>query len=208
MRQNKFFTLIFSCFPGAGHLYLGMMKKGIILMALFLGIGGISAGLRMEFLLFLEPVVWFYAFFDTFKMARLEDEEREYQDVEFYNAAMNLFNGNFVGFFEKRKKIMGGFVIFLGIYTLVYGVFLRIFRVFDLYFDDWIIRQVLSTIPNIVVVFLLFALGRHLLKAEDKEEDVFSDFMTEETMKLNETKPIQEEAGENEKEDHDDSQII
>ena len=44
-------------------MYLNMMKKGIVLMTFFCGIGFIAAFFNIELLLFLLPVVWFLNFF-------------------------------------------------------------------------------------------------------------------------------------------------
>ena len=35
MKKSSFWTFVFSLFPGAGHMYLGLMKKGASLMLLF-----------------------------------------------------------------------------------------------------------------------------------------------------------------------------
>ncbi len=62
--KSKFLTFIFSLVPGAGHMYLGYLKTGIIIMATFIllsyivGLTGISL-----FSIFL-PVIWAYSFFE------------------------------------------------------------------------------------------------------------------------------------------------
>ena len=35
-KKNKFFTFIFSFMPGAAEMYMGFMKQGVCLLALFL----------------------------------------------------------------------------------------------------------------------------------------------------------------------------
>ncbi len=34
-KKNRFFTLVFSCCPGAGEMYMGLYRQGVSLMGLF-----------------------------------------------------------------------------------------------------------------------------------------------------------------------------
>lgn len=36
MEKNKLFMFLFAMVPGMSHMYLGMLKKGVFLMSLFL----------------------------------------------------------------------------------------------------------------------------------------------------------------------------
>ena len=45
-KKNRFWTFLFSLFPGAGEMYMGFMKQGVSLMTLFL--------LQSFFLLFFQ----------------------------------------------------------------------------------------------------------------------------------------------------------
>ena len=71
MRKSGFLTFLFSLLPGAGHMYLNMMKKGVCIMSLFFALWGVGAFLRLDFLQLLLPVVWFYAFFDVMNIRHL-----------------------------------------------------------------------------------------------------------------------------------------
>lgn len=73
-KKSKSVATLFSVFPGAGHLYLGLQKRGIQLMAGFLFSIYILDLLRLGFFFFLIPIIWFYSFFDGLQKASKMDE--------------------------------------------------------------------------------------------------------------------------------------
>ncbi|WP_018751349.1 hypothetical protein [Paenibacillus sanguinis] len=63
-RRSKVLATLLSAFPGAGQMYLGLQKRGLQMMVLFLGSFYIIDVLRLSVFLFVIPVIWFYCFFD------------------------------------------------------------------------------------------------------------------------------------------------
>ena len=61
-RRSKVFATLLSAFPGAGQMYLGLQKRGLQLMVLFLGSIYVLDVLKLSVFLFLIPLIWFYAF--------------------------------------------------------------------------------------------------------------------------------------------------
>ena len=81
MRKNGFLAFCFAFIPGGGQMYLGMMKKGLLLMGLFSAISFAMMTLYLDFLGCLLPVIWFYSFFDTLNSRCLSPEQiREIDD--------------------------------------------------------------------------------------------------------------------------------
>ncbi|MEK3889768.1 hypothetical protein [Bacillus sp. FSL K6-3431] len=72
-RKSKAIATLLSIVPGAGHLYLGLQKRGIQLMAAFLFSIYILDVLRLGIFLFLVPIIWFYSFFDGLQKASKAD---------------------------------------------------------------------------------------------------------------------------------------
>lgn len=68
-KKSRSIATFLSIFPGAGHLYLGLQKRGIQLMAAFLFSIYILDVLRLSIFLFLIPIIWFYSFFDGLQKA-------------------------------------------------------------------------------------------------------------------------------------------
>ena len=74
-QKNKFLNFILSCLPGAGHMYLGFTKQGISIMTMFFAIIAIAGWLRLNIVLFVLPVLWFYSFFDSLNKNSMPQEE-------------------------------------------------------------------------------------------------------------------------------------
>lgn len=122
-RKSKTLATILAIFPGAGHLYLGLQKRGIQLMAAFLFAIYILDVLRLSLFLFLIPIIWFYSFFDALQKVSKHGEE-DLEDVPV------------VSYIVNHQKWVGFGLIALGIYYLLVNVVLptvgpMIMRVFN-----------------------------------------------------------------------------
>ncbi|SDZ29763.1 hypothetical protein SAMN05660462_02587 [Proteiniborus ethanoligenes] len=84
-RYSKFWSIIFSFMPGGGHMYLGVMKRGLQFMLAFFGIIALANFFySSEFLIFFSIVIWFYSFFDCFHIRKkLEQGEEINEDLIF-----------------------------------------------------------------------------------------------------------------------------
>lgn len=76
--NKKIITLGLSLIPGAGHMYLGYQKRGLLFMATFLFSVFFMGWLNLSFLLFLLPLIWFYSFFDAYHILNGEEIEEIY----------------------------------------------------------------------------------------------------------------------------------
>jgi hypothetical protein len=68
-KPDQFWIFLFSLVPGAGHMYLGWMRKGVELMGMFFGTMYLSHSLNLNLFLFTLPVIWFYSFFDALQLS-------------------------------------------------------------------------------------------------------------------------------------------
>lgn len=75
-KRGKFTTFLYSLIPGAAEMYMGFMKKGISLMAVFILCFVVPSVLRVSdvFILF-AVLVWFYSFFHARNLASCKEEE-------------------------------------------------------------------------------------------------------------------------------------
>ncbi|WP_010678010.1 hypothetical protein [Bacillus timonensis] len=110
-RKSKTLATVLAIFPGAGHLYLGLQKRGIQLMAAFLFAIYILDVLRLSLFLFLIPIIWFYSFFDALQKVSKHGEE-ELEDVPV------------VSYIVNHQKWVGIGLITLGLYYLMVNVVL------------------------------------------------------------------------------------
>ncbi|MBS4175609.1 hypothetical protein [Bacillus sp. FJAT-49736] len=113
-KKSKSIATFLSIFPGAGHLYLGLQKRGIQLMAAFLFSIYILDILRLGIFLFLVPIIWFYSFFDGLqKASKYRKEELEDKPI--------------ISYLINNQKWVGITLILLGLYYLISNIVLPVF---------------------------------------------------------------------------------
>lgn len=66
--KSKWLTIFFSCVPGAGHMYLGLMNQGIRLMTGFFLAVFLMGWLNIGFIGFILPVLWCYSVFGAYHL--------------------------------------------------------------------------------------------------------------------------------------------
>src|SRR5690625_2773279 len=146
-QKSRTIATLLSVFPGVGHLYLGLQKRGIQLLAAFLLSIYILDVLYLGIFLFILPILWFYSFFDGLQKAS-EMEEGPVEDIPLIDHLMNY------------QKWIGIGLILIGGYYLTTNVFLP---VFDQFIPKRIIHAFESYFQIIVVSLLLIGGGIKLL---------------------------------------------
>lgn len=104
--NHKIIALAFSAIPGAGHMFLGLLKPGAQLMAVFFLLLFLSDWLNLSLLVFIVPVIWFYSVFDIYH--RLEDEVEVPWDAS-----------TFFDWFSDHPNWVGWGLIVLGLVVLL-----------------------------------------------------------------------------------------
>lgn len=142
-RKSKVVALTLSVFPGAGHLYLGLQKRGLQLMAAFLLAIYLMDALRLTLFMFVIPILWFFSLFDAMQHVSKQEEE-ELKDVPLVNGLMNY------------QKWVGIALLALGAYYLLDGAVLRLI---DQAYPEWRLSYWFDRYAQIIVVSVLFILG-------------------------------------------------
>ncbi|MBP3039616.1 hypothetical protein J9303_08960 [Bacillaceae bacterium Marseille-Q3522] len=158
-KKSKAIATVLSIFPGAGHLYLGLQRRGIQLMAIFLFSIYILDVLRLSLLLFIIPIIWFYSFFDSLQKASLYNKNQKIQDEPI------------ITYFANHQRWIGIFLLFIGLYYLAANILLpslapMISRIFhaDIYYMFY------EYVQTGIVCFLLIAGGLRLLAGSKKQK--------------------------------------
>ncbi|MFP7299628.1 DUF6677 family protein [Neobacillus niacini] len=158
-KKSKSIATFLSIFPGAGHLYLGLQKRGIQLMAAFLFSIYILDVLRLGIFLFLIPIIWFYSFFDAMqKLSRYGEEEIE--DVPIISYLIN------------HQKWVGIGLVVMGLYYLLMNVVLPVFSpmISDLINID-LMYWIQSYLQTGLVCVLLIGGGIKLLSGSKQKRE-------------------------------------
>lgn len=176
-KRNKFWTLVFSMLPGAGHMFNGFMKLGVSLMALFFAVAFLSATLRWGPIMLLAPVIWFYAFFDCINKRFLDDEEF-YAQEDYYLFEHGSLKKYDISFFKKRKLIIGIALILVGFYSLWENSMNYLLS--NIHLSDAVLQGIMgftNLAPQLIVSIVIIATGILLIRGKKRQiiEDALSD---------------------------------
>lgn len=166
-KKSAFFTFVLACLPGAGQMYLGYMRRGLSIMTVFWGIIFLAAFLSFGLLCLLLPVIWAFAFFDTFNLrSQTPEQHAAHPDAFLVDPALLLGDG-WKKLVARRHTLFGGLLIFFGLYTL-YNTFVepllwQLSRALGL---DWL-RSALANLPALLVAVLLIFAGVRLVRGDD-----------------------------------------
>ncbi|MBP3966907.1 hypothetical protein [Paenibacillus lignilyticus] len=104
-KRSRWLSTVLSILPGAGHMYLGLQKRGLQLMAGFLLSIYLLDVLQLSLFLFMVPLLWCFSFFDALQQqSRLNNGEGQLEDVPI------------VDWLIHRQKWLGIALVALGLY--------------------------------------------------------------------------------------------
>lgn len=155
-RRSKVLATLLSAFPGAGQMYLGLQKRGLQLMLLFLGSIYVMDLLRLTLLFFLIPVIWFYSLFDGLQLVSRYGRE-------------TLQDKPVVEGFMSHQSWIGAALMCLGLYFIVVNLAVP---ALDIRFPDWRLEYRISTyLKTLIVSVLLIGGGLKLMAGSKNNKD-------------------------------------
>ncbi len=177
MKKNSFLTFCFAFIPGAGQMYLGFIKRGVSFMAAFFLMIAISGNFRINAVMWLLPIIFFVAFFDTFNLARKLKENISVQDDFVFKTS------ELEGLFQhkKRNKYIGLAAVFVGVYWLFDNFVLNmlsdaVIRCFattmpvvadNIYL---VTRNIRNSAPSVIIAVVIIVIGIKLIKGTENKE--------------------------------------
>lgn len=177
MRKSRFLIFICSLLPGAGEMYLGMMKTGVVTMSAFFGIILIASLLHFEYILLALPVLWFYSFFYVHNNKNFAPEWLKQKDDRLFSGVNGLFEGRFKAVFEKRHKIIGVALIALGCYAL-FDNFVSPY-IYELQKTVPALFTLLHNLPTLIVSIAIIILGIYLLRGKKEPAPLAEEDLTQ-----------------------------
>lgn len=166
-KKSRFWTFVFSMLPGAGHMYMGFFRQGISFMGAFFGLIAVTALFDLGPLMFIMPVIWFYAFFDALNKSSLSDEEF-YQLQDDYIFPFKNLPKPVTDFFQKRAHLIGGILIFLGVYLIYVNLFSYISSYFPLGLQ-LMLNNVNHSFPQVILGIAVIFFGVKLINGKKGE---------------------------------------
>lgn len=107
INNQKLITIGLSIIPGAGHMYLGLQKKGLELMTIFFFTAYLMGYLNMSLFFFALPVIWFYSLFDAYHNVEENRNEKWGEEISIFT------------WFQERPRWVGWGLIFIGIAVIL-----------------------------------------------------------------------------------------
>lgn len=178
-KKNPFLNFCFSCWPGAGQMYQGFIKKGASIMTVFCGIIFFIALFDMEPLMVAMPIVWFYGFFDSVNTNSLPDEKFASLTDEF------LFIDNSFSTRQMLKKFrfpVGVLFVVIGIYWICHST---LYALAEIGFIHWYSRafELLRYIPKTFMALGVILIGVCLITGKrvqyNEEQEIKHDMKQE-----------------------------
>lgn len=171
MGKSSVLTFFCACVPGFGQMYQGYMKRGLSMALWFWGLITVATVLNLGVLTILLPVIWAYAFFDTFNIRHLSPQQRAvFADEYIPNAEWLEKRGVNSSFLKGRGgKIVGGIFIALGIF-MIYDNFVRSL-LWQLAERLPFLSNFLYNLPTVLVAVAVIALGFWMLGRSRKNQN-------------------------------------
>ena len=168
-KTNRFLLFLTSCLSGCGQMYQGYMKRGISLLLLFFAIFVVMTFLSLTPLAFLLPVVWAYAFFDSYNLrARLEDGAAP-EDAYLFGLS-EMDQRQMRALLGRRHSLIGWVLVALGVYMLYDTVLDQM----DWLWNSWLYSLLRYDVPRLAVTVLVIALGVWFIRGPKarREDDI------------------------------------
>lgn len=176
-KKNIVFTFCLACIPGAGQMYLGYLKRGASLMSLFAAVCGVTVLFEFVPLSFALPIIFAYAFFDTFRLRNQTPEQAAENPDDFAGYVKWLIGDDARRLLETRHKLLGWGCIAIGAYLayrmLFSGMLYNLFDYIGMYWMNGLIRQ----IPSLVLALALVLLGVYLLRGHKSSATPNDDYV-------------------------------
>ncbi|MEG1658233.1 MAG: hypothetical protein RR288_04165 [Oscillibacter sp.] len=178
--KNGLLLFLSTCIPGCGQMYQGYMKRGVSLLAAFCALMGLSIFLNLGELCIFLPLIWLYAFYDSYNLHRQTEEQAAAHPDTYLFGLSDLDSEKIAELYRKKHSLIGWGLVVMGVYALYGSVVGQLMNVLNDYFElYWLQGLMLYTLPRIVATLLLIALGLWFIrgpKAAKAEEDDFTSF--------------------------------
>ncbi len=170
--RSGLLTFCFALIPGAGQMYLGMMRKGTAVMAAFWGLITFAGFFQLNALMVLSPVIWCYSFFDTLNSRWLSEEQRQALDSQFHFRMGNSLLDDFRSIIDRRHLLIGLALIVLGGWSILHNLLYS--------FSEWIpsyIWRLIDRAPSLFANLAIIGLGIWLVAGKKNRKEINADFV-------------------------------
>ncbi|MBQ7918617.1 MAG: hypothetical protein IJ324_01575 [Lachnospiraceae bacterium] len=166
-KRSKFWSFWLSFVPGCVEMYMGFLKRGISMFALFVGIIAVAVFLNIGELMLVDVIVWVYGFFSARNLVHLEDSEIAILQDDY------LFHVEGMG--DLGSKLAGKYRSFIAVLLILFGsiMLLRVLiSMLQGLIPDFVLVWLYSVsnyLPQLVIGVGIVALGMWLIRGKKQE---------------------------------------
>ena len=170
-RKHGLLLFLCACIPGCGQMYQGYMKRGTSLLGLGCLVIALTSILSLGELALLLPVLWLYAFFDTYNLRARMDAGIFPEDTFLFGLG-EMDSQQLQQLLRTRHSVIGWALVALGVYalwqTLVGRILGSLLQALDLW---WLYDLLFYDLPRLVVILAIIWLGIWFIRGPRKREE-------------------------------------
>lgn len=155
MRKNRILLFICACIPGCGQMYQGYMKRGVSMTAAVCLDIGAASFLNFGELAIVLPVLWLYAFFDTWNLRTRLDSGTAQPDGYLFGLS-GADAEKLARLARGRHSLVGWCLVVLGLYALLQSCAGALLRFSDF---GWVYYFIRDDLPRMAATVGVIALG-------------------------------------------------
>lgn len=170
-RKHGLLLFLCACIPGCGQMYQGYMKRGTSLLGLGCLVIALTSILSLGELALLLPLLWLYAFFDTYNLRARMDAGIFPEDTFLFGLG-EMDSQQLQRLLRTRHSLIGWVLVALGVYalwqTLVGRVLGSLLRALDIW---WLYDLLFYGLPRLIVILAIIWLGVWFIRGPKKREE-------------------------------------
>ena len=158
--RNGFLLFIASCLSGCGQMYQGYMKRGVSLLLAFSLVFFVSTNFFVGALVLFLPVIWLYAFFDSYDLRSRLAAGTAPEDAFLFGLS-DMDSKRLEELLRKRHSFVGWALVLVGAYMLYDMLLGQLagFLVGWTAFGSRLISLLRYGVPRVAVTVLVILLG-------------------------------------------------
>ena len=156
--KNGFLLFITSCLSGCGQMYQGYMKRGVSLLLSFFLVIFVSTYFYLGTLALFLPVIWLYAFFDSYALRSQLSAGTAPEDAFLFGLS-DMDSKRLGELLRKRHSLIGWVLVAVGAYMLYDMVLDQMGGLFFGWFGEWLYSLLRYSLPRVVITVLVILLG-------------------------------------------------
>ena len=200
-QKSRFWLFLFSLFPGAGHMYLGLMRMGLSFMFGFMLSVALMNITGLDVLVVLPLTIYIYSFFHANNIGGMDDEAFAALEDEYLLGLGDIDRDRF-RLDQRNRNLAAAVLIILGI-CMLWNVGFGMVRDY-IGWDNPIIKAIYYTVrddvPRVVIAIAIIWFGVTLLRGK-KESNLVEDAPREQMEQLEEIEQTEQANQTQQKED-------